>query len=220
MLVLMNEINKLTEIIMTKMYLDTGDTYTDENGATYSTSEDVDNTTTHEHDKTYENESTRDLSPMVSISLKEYDRLEEKQHYITDKSIIDIIDNLSPKLELLITNSPISNDNLQIENEVLKSINNEYQTFINEKISIIELCKTFNKELLSKLENMVFPNLDKLLTPHFSNIVTLNTNILLCDICNKFEASNNRSLNRHKSSCIKKHKQHVLNTTNDEIVIK
>ena len=82
------------EIIMTKMYLDTGDTYTDENGATYSTSEEVDNTTTHEHDKTYENESARDLSPMVSISLKEYDRLKEKQHYITDKSIIDIIDNI------------------------------------------------------------------------------------------------------------------------------
>jgi len=49
---------------MTKMYLDTNDTYTDENGATYSTSEEiVDNTTTHEH-------------------------------YITDKSIIDIIDNI------------------------------------------------------------------------------------------------------------------------------
>ena len=79
---------------MTKMYLETGDTYTDENGATYSTSEEVDNTTTHEHDKTYENESARDLSPMVSISLKEYDRLKEKQHYITDKSIIDIIDNI------------------------------------------------------------------------------------------------------------------------------
>jgi len=46
---------------MTKMYLDTNDTYTDENGATYSTSEEiVDNTTTHE----------------------------------TDKSIIDIIDNI------------------------------------------------------------------------------------------------------------------------------
>lgn len=136
------------------------------------------------------------------------------------KLAIDIIDNLSPKLELLATNSPISNDNLQIENEVLKSINNEYQTFINEKISIIELCKTFNKELLTKLENMAFPNLDKLLTPHFSNIVTLNTNILLCDICNNFEASNNRSLNRHKSSCIKKHKQHITTTTNDHIVIK
>jgi hypothetical protein len=32
------------------MYLDT-DTYTDENGATYSTTEEVDTTTTHEDDK-------------------------------------------------------------------------------------------------------------------------------------------------------------------------
>lgn len=80
---------------MTKMYLDTNDTYTDENGATYSASEEItDRTTTHEHDRTYENEGIRDLSPMVSISLKEYDRLKEKQHYITDKSIIDIIDNI------------------------------------------------------------------------------------------------------------------------------
>ena len=33
--------------------------------------------TTDEHDKTYENESNRDYSPMVSISLKEYDKLKE-----------------------------------------------------------------------------------------------------------------------------------------------
>ena len=46
------------------------------------------------HQATYENETQRDLSPMVSISLKEYDKLKEKQHYITDKAIIDIIDNI------------------------------------------------------------------------------------------------------------------------------
>ena len=43
-------------------------------------------------DKSFENEVTP--SPMVSISLKEYDKLKEKQHYITDKTMIDIIDNL------------------------------------------------------------------------------------------------------------------------------
>ena len=43
---------------------------------------------------TYENETQRDYSPMVSISLKEYDKLKEKQHFITDKSLIDIIDNI------------------------------------------------------------------------------------------------------------------------------
>ena len=45
-------------------------------------------------DASYENEGSRDLTPMVQISLKEYDKLKEKQHYITDKAIIDIIDNI------------------------------------------------------------------------------------------------------------------------------
>jgi hypothetical protein len=80
---------------MTKMYLDTNDTYTDENGATYSTSEEiVDNTTTNEHDRTYENEGSRDLSPMVQISIKEYDRLKERTKYITDKDMIAQIDKI------------------------------------------------------------------------------------------------------------------------------
>ena len=46
------------------------------------------------HQATYENETQRDFTPMVSISLKEYDKLKEKQHFITDKNLIDIIDNI------------------------------------------------------------------------------------------------------------------------------
>jgi len=45
-----------------------------------------------DHDRSYENEVTP--SPMVQISLKEYDKLKEKQHYITDKAMIDNIDNI------------------------------------------------------------------------------------------------------------------------------
>ena len=48
---------------------------------------------TDEEDKTFENETTGP-SPMVSISLKEYDKLKEKGHFITDKNLIDIIDNI------------------------------------------------------------------------------------------------------------------------------
>ena len=44
-------------------------------------------------DATMENEH-QPPSPMVQISLKEYDKLKEKQHFITDKSLIDIIDNM------------------------------------------------------------------------------------------------------------------------------
>ena len=53
----------------------------------------------HDHDKSYENEVVP--SPMVSISLKEYDKLKEQQHYITDKALIDIIDNMERLLRAL-----------------------------------------------------------------------------------------------------------------------
>ena len=54
----------------------------------------VENTTTHEHDRTYVNEGSRDLSPMVQISIKEYDRLKEQNKYITDPTLIGMIDKL------------------------------------------------------------------------------------------------------------------------------
>ena len=44
-------------------------------------------------DASMENESSPP-SPMVQISIKEYDKLKEKQHFITDKAMIDNIDNL------------------------------------------------------------------------------------------------------------------------------
>ena len=48
---------------------------------------------THETDK-WENESSRDLSPMVRISVKEYDELRDRAKYITDPSLISLIDKL------------------------------------------------------------------------------------------------------------------------------
>ena len=50
--------------------------------------------TTNEHDRTYENEGSRDLSPMVQISIKEYDRLKEQNKYITDPTLIGMLDKL------------------------------------------------------------------------------------------------------------------------------
>ncbi len=43
-------------------------------------------------DASFEDEITSQRT--VTIPLREYDKLKEKQHYITDKSLIDIIDNL------------------------------------------------------------------------------------------------------------------------------
>ena len=51
-------------------------------------------------DKSFENEVPAP-SPMVQIPLKEYDKLKEQQHYITDKALIDIIDNMERLLRAL-----------------------------------------------------------------------------------------------------------------------
>ena len=44
---------------------------------------------THDHDMTYENEQS-----MVTISLREYDKLKEQGKYITDPSLISVIDKI------------------------------------------------------------------------------------------------------------------------------
>ena len=44
---------------------------------------------THDHDMTYENEQS-----MVTIPLKEYDKLKDKSNYLTDPSLIAVIDKI------------------------------------------------------------------------------------------------------------------------------
>ena len=60
---------------------------------------------THENDMTYENESTRDTTPMVRISIREYDALrdqaKEAGKYITDPSLIAVIDKLEELVRAL-----------------------------------------------------------------------------------------------------------------------
>ena len=58
--------------------------YTDENGAEYKIDRD-----THDRDMTYENEQS-----MVTIPLKEYDRLKEQSNYITEPTLISSIDKI------------------------------------------------------------------------------------------------------------------------------
>ena len=45
-------------------------------------------------DATMENEGNRALSPMVQISVKEYDNLKDQSKYITDPTLIATIDKI------------------------------------------------------------------------------------------------------------------------------
>ena len=55
----------------------------------------------HGDDMTYENEGNRDMSPMVRISLKEYDKLKERGKYITDRDMIACIDKIEELVRAL-----------------------------------------------------------------------------------------------------------------------
>ena len=54
---------------------------------------------THDHDMTYENEQS-----MVTIPLKEYDKLKEQGNYITDPNLISVIDKIEELVRALIKN--------------------------------------------------------------------------------------------------------------------
>jgi len=69
---------------MTQLFPGEDEKYTDENGAEYKVDRD-----THDHDMTYENEQS-----MVTIPLKEYDKLKEQSNYITDPTLISSIDKI------------------------------------------------------------------------------------------------------------------------------
>ena len=50
----------------------------------------------HDNDKTFENEQST-----VTIPLKEYDKLREKQIYITDKDMISVVDKIEELVRAL-----------------------------------------------------------------------------------------------------------------------
>ena len=51
-------------------------------------------------DRSYENEASAP-SPMVQISLKEYDKLKERSKYITDRDLIGCIDKIEELVRAL-----------------------------------------------------------------------------------------------------------------------
>ena len=55
----------------------------------------------HGSDMTYENEGSRDMSPMVQISIKEYDKLKDRAKYITDRDMIACIDKIEELVRAL-----------------------------------------------------------------------------------------------------------------------
>lgn len=108
------------------------------------------------------------------------------------KMAIDIIDNLSDKLDEI--KSFEQNDGIIIKKEVLDSINEEFQKFIIQKESALSTLKEFNKKLCIQIEDMKLPDLSSYLNDKFASIQNQQFN---CDVCN-MGFTNRRSMASHK----------------------
>jgi len=114
-------------------------------------------------------------------------------------SAIDAIDSLSDKLSHYVD---VKNDTLTISKDVMDSINNEYHTFMTQKNALVELLKEHQKRVVSQIDELRFPSLDKYLSSKY--LVPIAKPGLKCDLCKLYSANNLKALAAHKRGCARK----------------
>ena len=121
---------------------------------------------------------------------------------------IDIIDKLYIKLKPFLCDNEIEEHKYEISNDILESINSEFQKFIKCKEEFYTEIQDTNKKLLRRLDELQFPNLDVYLKNIFA---TSHQTSLKCDICSREFGGRHpsKALARHTASCKKKHAKHI-----------
>jgi hypothetical protein len=114
------------------------------------------------------------------------------------KTAIDIVDNLSAKLNIINSSNEVDDDHMYptTKNDI-EELSNEYRNFAIQKVSILEMVKTNSKQLLDKLEEIQLPRIKNILIK-FGLIDNEN---LKCPHCNVYEGKNKASLSAHLRNC-------------------
>ena len=112
---------------------------------------------------------------------------------------IAIIDNLSSKLRQY---KGKTEDDCAIPKEVLDTINNEYQLFVSQKNAIIDVFKESQRKVLTQIDELRFPSLDKFLSTKYA--APIQKPGLKCDLCKSFSGNNLKALAAHKRGCMRK----------------
>ena len=114
------------------------------------------------------------------------------------QTAVDILDYLTTAL----SNIDPANFN-PLTDEQLLDINQEFQTFLNQKETVINYIRDTHKRLIQQILDIELPCMHKYLSSKFATTKTLD---LRCNICNKFTGKNNKSLASHKKTCITRKK--------------
>ena len=125
------------------------------------------------------------------------------------EAAVNIIDHLYSKLHQF--NKTGINDDFTIPKDILETINNEYQMFMTQKLSVIDVLKESQKKVIAQIDEIKFPSLDKYLSGKYSAPI-IKTG-LKCDICKCYSANNLKALAAHKRGCMRKHGLTVKSNT-------
>jgi hypothetical protein len=123
-----------------------------------------------------------------------------KCQYDTEKLkiAVDIIDNLSAKLNIINNTNEVDDDHIYPTTKTdIDDLANEYRNFAVQKVAILEMVRVFNKQLLDKLEDIQLPKIKNILVK-FGLIENEN---LKCPHCNVYEGKNKASLSAHLRNC-------------------
>ena len=120
------------------------------------------------------------------------------------KIAVDIIDNLTSKLR----DFTAQQDENSIPKNVLDDINKEYQLFISQKEALIGIYKDCQKKVLTQIDELRFPCLDKYLSTKYTSQPQKHG--FKCDLCKAFNANNLKALAAHKRGCIRKNNVTVV----------
>lgn len=113
---------------------------------------------------------------------------------------VDIIDNLAIKVRELHRQEDIHE--IIIDKEILEEINKEYQMFIQQKETLINIFKENQKHFFLQIEELKFPELGKYLSTKFS--IPVMKQGFKCDLCKRFNGNNLKALAAHKRGCLRK----------------
>lgn len=110
------------------------------------------------------------------------------------KVAIDIIDNLSLRLDLI---EKTSTNECRINNDDKEEIIRDFNSVANQKDRIIELIKSFSKQMQEEMDKIQMPKIKQL----FMNSLAISDSEFKCSFCNNYTGKNKASLSSHLRSC-------------------
>jgi hypothetical protein len=111
---------------------------------------------------------------------------------------VNIIDSLSQKLNLIKNYMDSTPTHINILQEDIEELLEEYNEFIKQKTNIVETIKINNKQLLDKIEELQMSCVKRVLV---KNNVLQNEEDFKCKNCNTFSGKNRASLAAHIRKC-------------------